>query len=243
MIEISNLSVSRGRKQIIKGLSFALPTQSWVGILGANGSGKTTLLEALSGRHEVDSGSIVIDGLECSHSRIQRVDRISIAPTIESLPSVLSVRQLIKLLSKTESRHARNLRRVLGIECILNKRIGDLSSGYKQRISILAAFLDDCNIVVLDEPFNWLDPVNAYDLKAALKQIVESGVTLLTALHDTATFVQHCDVGLLLDGNGRATEISSAMLQKNRTNAIAFENEIVQRLRESSDRQSISGKP
>ncbi len=232
MIELNNLTISRGQVQVLKNQSFSFPINSWIGVLGANGSGKTTLLDALSGRHQVDSGSVVIDGVDWAKNRLELAKQIGVAPTIDSLPSVLTVRQIIRLAKPSVVEIEQELLDALAIDSVLDQTIGTLSSGYRQRVCIYLAFLRQTSIVVLDEPFNWLDPVSAHDLKQALKTATKSGITLFTALHDTSTFVQYCDVGTLLSRHGKPTEISSKMMSEHRTNTVTFEKQIIQLLRD-----------
>jgi ABC-type multidrug transport system ATPase subunit len=84
------------------------------------------------------------------------------------------------------------------IDPLLHRWVGDCSAGMRQRAAIALAFAGGQSLVVLDEPFNWLDPVAAFDLRQALRTLVDGGLTLLTALHDLGTLATACDEGMML---------------------------------------------
>ena len=86
-------------------------------------------------------------------------------------------------------------------------------------------------LVILDEPFNWLDPLAAYDVRMALKSMVRDGLTLVTALHDLATLVSACDEGALLAGGRVAMRLDSAALTAALRDPLGFERETIDRLR------------
>src|SRR5207244_3060874 len=94
------------------------------------------------------------------------------------------------------------------------------------------AFVGAPPVVLLDEPFNWLDAAVAHDLKTALKAAVrDRGLTLLTALHDTAALAVWCDEGLLMAAGAFAGRFAAEDLARARTDLAGFETELVARLR------------
>ena len=104
----------------------------------------------------------------------------------------------------------RALRRALAFDPYIDQRIGTLSQGMRQRLAIFCAFLARPRAVLLDEPFNWLDPISAFDTKAALAGLVAQGLTLVTALHDIASLVRQCEAGLLLSDGRSASRLGAA---------------------------------
>ncbi len=82
----------------------------------------------------------------------------------------------------------------------------------------------------MDEPFNWLDPVCAYDLKTALSGLVAKGLTLITALHDLASWAMLCDHGILLTDGAVAADLSAAELIEGRRDIVCFERDIIGKL-------------
>lgn len=234
IIDISELSVSRGDATIIPGLSLSLSHGQWFGLMGANGSGKTTLLRALAGRLPIHHGSCRIAGIECADNRDHRARTIGFAPPIEYLPPSLTLRTLLELAGdpvEIQESRERDLWSALGIHALLDRAIAQYSSGMRQRAAIALAFAAERPLVVLDEPFNWLDPVAAFDARAVLSARVDEGLTLVTALHDLATLCSCCHEGAVM-AKGRITlELDRATLQNGRVDIANFEQKMIAALR------------
>lgn len=233
-IAITGLTVNRGGRPIVHNVSAAIAAASWFGVLGANGSGKTTLLRAIAGRLPVGGGSCMIFGDELSHDRSARGRAIGFALPIEYLPVLLKVRELLDLagdpVAVQQERNAA-LWHALGIAELLNVTVGVCSSGMLQRAALALAFAVPSRIVILDEPFNWLDPVAAFDVRAVLAGMVNEGLTVVTALHDLTTLCGFCDCGIVL-ANGRVSlQLDKARLCAGRDDAARFERELVAALR------------
>lgn len=124
-----------------------------------------------------------------------------------------------------------SLRTALGLDALLDRWIGDCSAGMRQRIAVAAAFAEGHALVVLDEPFNWLDPVAVFDLRHALRAMVDDGLTLLTALHDLGTLAAACDAGLMLADGRVAMTLDDALLRTAAQNPQAFERQTIDLLR------------
>ena len=93
------------------------------------------------------------------------------------------------------------------------------------------AFAVPSHIVILDEPFNWLDPVAAFDVRAALAGMVKEGLTLITALHDLTTLCGFCDSGIVLAKGRVSLQLDKPRLLAGRNDAARFERELVAALR------------
>lgn len=233
MLEIRNLISHHGRRKIINGVSVSVRGSSWFGIIGANGSGKTTFLKSISGRHSISSGSVLLNGKAIHLNRHNLAEGISFMPTINSLPNILTVDQVLNLVSPDVRNENNDIENVLDIASFRQNKIGQLSSGLKQRVCLGLAFRQNCKVVALDEPFNWLDPVCAFDLKELLSAKVKAGLTLVTAMHDISTFSRYCDSGLLMKQGGTVIEISSKTMTTYRDDPFGFEKMIVKRFREN----------
>lgn len=235
-VEIGELLVHRDGFRALDGVSLTLEGL-WTGIVGANGSGKTSLLRALAGRIDAAAGSIVVDGRDRIGDRAWRARSFGFAPEPASLPQTLTGRELFSLLAPEIPRPGEHdslarLRRALGFDSFLDRRIGTLSAGMRQRLAIFCAFLQRPRLAILDEPFNWLDPVCAFDTKEALKElVVREKLTLVTALHEMATLTGHCDRGLLLSGGKVGLELEAADLRAGARDYPAFEAGIIGLLR------------
>ena len=237
---LEGVAVDRGRLPVVRDLTYANDEAAWIGMIGANGSGKTTLLRALAGRLPIRAGSILLGGRDVSGDRGAHAQGIGFAVEGGFLPGDLSPRELFSIAATAgaaaDAAELRPLRQALGIDAFIDAKCSSLSAGMAQRVALFAAFLDLPGLVILDEPFNWLDPVTAYDVKQALVQLVrDQGVTLITALHDVATLTAYCTRGILLSAGRIALCLEAADLQAGRSDPAGFEAMVVARLRERSE--------
>lgn len=231
-----DLEVSISRHPIVRGVSFTAPAGAWFGLLGANGSGKTTLLRGLNGRLAIDAGSVRLGGEELAGDPPTLASRIGFAPPPDSLPEELSGRELLELLGRArraDPRQPKAIYEALDIGWLERGPIGVMSMGMRQRLCLHTAFIGAPRAMLLDEPFNWLDPVAAYDLKAALREWVGQGGVLVTALHDIAAFATRCDLGLLLHDGVVVKTFAADEIAKGRGDILAFEQSVYEAFRAS----------
>ena len=236
-INLAGATVERSGQRVVQGVDLTISHGSWFGLIGANGSGKTSLLRALAGRLPFASGSCRVDGEELTEDRAGRALRFGFSPPADKLPDALRGRDILELVGGSivdvRSRLG-TLHEALGLAPLLDRWIGDYSAGMRQRIAIAAAFAGGHGIVILDEPFNWLDPVAIFDLRGALREMVDGGLTLITALHDLGTLASVCDAGLMLADGKVALALDDDMLRTAAQNPQAFERQTIDRLRSGS---------
>ena len=238
-LKIEALVVDRGQRPVVRDFTYANEAPAWIGVIGANGCGKTTLLRAVAGRLPIRSGRILLDGRDFSADRAGRAERIGFAVEGAALPGDLSPAELFSFAAAgggaLDAPLLKPLRLALGIDRFLDRRCNSLSAGMAQRVALFAAFLDAPGMVILDEPFNWLDPVTAFDVKQALAELVRSGgMTIVTALHDVATLTGYCSRGLLLSAGRIALALEGDALAAGRADPAAFETMVVAKLREQN---------
>lgn len=247
-IRLRDVVVLRGGLPVVRGVTCDIRTGRWLGVIGANGSGKTTLLRAVAGRLPVASGRLLIGGddrivdraidriIDRTGDRAWRARHIGFAPDGAMLPDALSGDELFGILTDGKSRTAaapalRPLRDALGIDAIARHPIAACSAGMRQRIAIFCAFVGGQRTVILDEPFNWLDPLAAFDVRAALRALVDDGLTLVTALHDLTTLTSSCDAGMLMRDGGLALAIDEDEMKRAAKDPAAFERTTIEHLR------------
>jgi ABC-2 type transport system ATP-binding protein len=236
VIEAEDLSVERSGAPVVEGIGLFVARGSWFGVIGANGSGKTSLLRALGGRLPFAGGSCRIKGEEMAADRLARARRCGFAPPVEALPDHLRGREVLELVAGRADAIGGRLARLsgpLGLDALSSRWIGDCSAGMRQRIAIAAAFAGGHPIVILDEPFNWLDPVASFDLRGALREMVDDGLTLVTALHDLGTLATACDAGLMLAGGRAVLELDGDSLRAAALDPAGFERRTIDLLRAS----------
>lgn len=233
-ITLADVFVRRGAAPVIHGISVNVERARWLGVIGANGSGKTTLLRAIAGRLPIAAGRCRVDGIEMAGDRSARAQAIGFAPPIERLPALLTFRALLELAGEPIADQAQRndgLWSALNIAGLLDRTAGEASSGTRQRAAIALAFARPASIAILDEPFNWLDPVAAFDTRAALAAKVADGTTLITALHDLTTLCGFCHDGLVLS-DGRVTlRLDTPALREGQHDARRFEERMIAELR------------
>ncbi|KQN40697.1 ABC transporter [Sphingomonas sp. Leaf407] len=236
-IDLVGVAVERGGQRVVQGIELTIARGSWFGVIGANGSGKTSLLRALAGRLAFAGGSCRVDGEELVENRVARATRFGFAPPADKLPDALRTRDILDLVGggrEDVRRRLGGLYDALGLAALIDHWVGDCSAGMRQRIAIAAAFAGGHAHVILDEPFNWLDPVAVFDLRAALRGRVGAGLTLITALHDLHTLATACDAGLMLADGKVALALDEGRLRAAARDPQAFERQTIDRLRSAS---------
>lgn len=235
-LEIEQLYVDRGSAPAVLGVDYAIHEPGWIGLVGANGSGKTTLLRAIAGRLPIRSGRIAIGGVDLGTDRARRAKLVGFAIDNAMLPADLTPRELFALSAEAQGAidepALTQLRTALRFDSFIDRKCGSLSAGMAQRVALFAAFLDLPVGVILDEPFNWLDPLTAFDTKQALRELVTArGLTLITALHDISTLTAYCNRGILMSAGRIALTLEESELRAGLADPISFETRMVDRLR------------
>jgi ABC-type multidrug transport system ATPase subunit len=164
LVELRGISKSFGRRRVLERIDLTVGEGARVAVIGGNGSGKSTLL------------SIVANVIEADEGQIRRPERIGFAPEKPDLPDHLSVAEWIHLVASLKRAPSEYL---FGVDAFRHTRIGALSLGQRQRVSLAAAWLGDPRLLVLDEPTNGLD---AESREQVLEQL--NGRTALIATHD-----------------------------------------------------------
>ena len=234
-LTVESLGVRIGGREIVRQVDLHMAGPGWFGIMGANGGGKTTLLRSLAGRLPISAGRVSISGEEVTASPARRAELTGDAAPLETLPSSLTAAELIELVARSRGVRSSGgfLREELDIDRLRDKVVGAMSSGMRQRVAIHLAFVGDPDLVLLDEPFNWLDPVAAYDVKQRLNDYARSR-PLITALHDITTFATRCTAGLLLRDGTIARSFTADDLKQGATDIGGFERDLYAALKRNT---------
>ena len=195
-LELKNIDKSFGDKQVLKGVSFAAESGKAFGLLGRNGAGKTTSIRILMNVFPANSGEVLIDGKPIDYKKIQ----IGYLPEERGLyPKKLIIDQLVYFAElKGMGRKEAVLSVDAGLERLdmteyRNKRLDTLSKGNQQKIQLITALAHNPQIVILDEPFSGLDPVNAILLKDVVKEQIAQGKIVLFSSHQMSYIEEFCD--------------------------------------------------
>ena len=204
ILELRNIEKSFGEKKVLTGVSFKAEGGKAFGLLGRNGAGKTTSIRILMDVFPANSGEVLIDGQPIDYNKIG----IGYLPEERGLyPKKIIIDQLtyfaeLKGMSRKEAVKAIDywLER-LGMTEYRNKKLETLSKGNQQKIQLITALAHNPDIVILDEPFSGLDPVNAMLLKDVVKEQIANGKIVLFSSHQMSYIEEFCDsIAILNNG-------------------------------------------
>ena len=203
VLELRNIEKSFGDKKVLKGVSLAAQSGKAFGLLGRNGAGKTTSIRIMMNVFPAESGEVLIDGKPIDYEKI----KFGYLPEERGLyPKKKIIDQLVYF---AELKGMKNNEAVSSIDYWLerldmkkyrNKRLDTLSKGNQQKIQLITAIAHDPDIVILDEPFSGLDPVNAMLLKDVVKETIEKGKIVLFSSHQMNYIEEFCDNIAIING-------------------------------------------
>ena len=202
-LELKGIDKSFGEKRVLKGVSFTAEGGRAFGLLGRNGAGKTTTIRILMNVFPADAGEVLLDGVAVDYGRIG----IGYLPEERGLyPKKKIIDQLVffaelKGMGKSEATQAIDywLDR-LGMTEYRAKRLDTLSKGNQQKIQLITALAHDPDVVILDEPFSGLDPVNAMLLKDVVREQIQKGKIVLFSSHQMSYIEEFCDDIAIING-------------------------------------------
>ena len=204
ILELKNIEKSFGDKKVLTGVSFKAEGGKAFGLLGRNGAGKTTSIRILMDVFPANSGEVLIDGHPIDYNKIG----IGYLPEERGLyPKKIIIDQLtyfaeLKGMSRKAAVQSIDywLGR-LGMTEYRNKKLETLSKGNQQKIQLITALAHDPDIIILDEPFSGLDPVNAMLLKDVVKEQIAKGKIVLFSSHQMGYIEEFCDsIAILNNG-------------------------------------------
>ncbi len=201
-LEVKDLRKSFGDKEILHGISFSIESGKALGLLGRNGAGKTTTIRILMDVFRADSGTVTVDGRPFHPKKF----RIGYLPEERGLYPKKGVQeQLIYLAQLRGSSHAdakeqsmRWLKR-LGVEEYAQRKLETLSKGNQQKVQLAQTLVCDPDLVILDEPFSGLDPVNSQILKDVIQEQIEAGKLVIFSSHQMSYVEEFCEDIVLIN--------------------------------------------
>ncbi|MDL2252955.1 ATP-binding cassette domain-containing protein [Ruminococcaceae bacterium OttesenSCG-928-I18] len=204
VFQIEDIHKSFGKKQVLKGIDFSAQSGQAFGLLGRNGAGKTTTIRIIMNVFPADSGSVLLDGAPFSKSGLQ----IGYLPEEHGLYPKIKVREQLIYLAELRGVSGKKAKQSidywvarLGMQEYANRKLDTLSKGNQQKIQLVAALMADPAMVILDEPFSGLDPVNAALLKDVVKELIEKGKIVLFSSHQMSYVEEFCDaIAILHEG-------------------------------------------
>jgi len=203
-VEIEHVTKTFGRQIAVNDLSLAVPVGSVYGFIGPNGSGKTTSLRMIMRIFMPDRGRIRVLGGESSSSAN---DRVGYLPEERGLYKNMRIRDLLRFYSRLKGHNPSRdeidawIER-MGLSAAAGKKVQQLSKGMAQKVQFIATVISKPQLVLLDEPFSGLDPVNAVVLRDMVLQLRREGTTVIFSTHDMAVAERMCDrIFMIYNGN------------------------------------------
>ena len=202
MLKVENISKSYGSNLAVDNLSFTVKNGEIFGLLGANGAGKTTTFRIIMGLLDLDNGSVTLDNQKIDYSI---TDKIGFVTEERSLLTKMTVKEQIIyygiLKGMTEDEILDKLDICLEkfqITEYNNRKIKELSKGNQQKIQFISAVINNPKLLILDEPFTGLDPVNVEMFKEAIYELQKEGCSIIFSSHQMEHIERFCEKLIIL---------------------------------------------
>jgi ABC-2 type transport system ATP-binding protein len=194
-VELDNITKTFGETHAVDNLSLSVPKGSIYGFIGPNGSGKTTTLRMIMNIFYPDSGKILLFGGRTTGAANERIGYL---PEERGLYKNMKVREILQFYGKLKSGRdvtgaVDRWMEKLDLSGWKNSKVGALSKGMSQKVQFLATVVADPELIILDEPFTGLDPVNTEMIRDAVLELREKGATVIFSTHDMSMAERMCD--------------------------------------------------
>ena len=222
-ITVSNLTKIYGEQKAINGISFKVGKGEIVGFLGPNGAGKSTTMKILTGYLEADGGVAEVCDTTVSTSSIATKKKIGYLPEANPLYFDMYVREYLEFVAGVHEIESKNLKEkiqevitTVGLTPEANKKIGQLSKGYKQRVGLAAALIHDPEVLILDEPTSGLDPNQIVEIREVIKRLGKDK-TVLFSSHILQEVQAICDRVIIINKGNIVADDTLSSLQSGTT--------------------------
>ncbi|MBS4538934.1 ATP-binding cassette domain-containing protein [Clostridium sp. D2Q-11] len=204
-LEVKNLYKSFTNTEVLHGISFSVESGRALGLLGRNGAGKTTTIRIIMNLFEANKGEVLLDGnkfIRQNHHIGYLPEERGLYPKKKVLEQLIYLGQLRGLSSKNSKENALYWLNRLGVEEYKDKKLETLSKGNQQKVQLAETFLTNPDIVILDEPFSGLDPVNSQILKDIINEMIKENKLLIFSSHQMGYVEEFCEeIALINKGN------------------------------------------
>lgn len=203
-LQLNNIAKYFGDKPVLNGISLHVDAGRAFGLLGRNGAGKTTTIRILMNVFPPTSGNVTLDGNPIDYAKTKFgylpeerglypkktiVEQLTYFAMLKGMDKAAAVASVDKWLAR------------LDMSAYHDKRLDTLSKGNQQKIQLISALTHDPDVVILDEPFSGLDPVNAMLLKDVVRETIDKGKIVLFSSHQMNYIEEFCDdIAILADG-------------------------------------------
>ena len=224
MLEVKKIVKKYGNNTAVDNLSFSVADGEIFGLLGENGAGKTTTFRVIMGLLEPNSGSVLLDHEKIDYSK---TDKIGFVTEERSLLTKLTVQEQIEFYATLKGMERQEIDKLLDewlerfeITSYKNRKIKELSKGNQQKIQFISAVIHEPKLLILDEPFTGLDPINVKLMKEAIIDLKNKGCSIIFSSHQMEYIEDFCEkLVILVKGKpileGNLKDIKESYAKKN----------------------------
>src|SRR5688500_2416882 len=217
-VEVKGLTKIYGEQRAVDNISFQITKGEIVGVLGPNGAGKSTTMKMITGYLAPDEGDITVSGLDVKKDPLESKKKIGYLPESNALYYDMYVKEYLAFIASVHSINSQQstVNRIIetvGLTPEKNKKIGQLSKGYKQRVGIAAALLHNPEVLILDEPTSGLDPNQIVEIRQVIKEQGKDK-TVLFSSHILQEVEAICDRVIIINKGKIVADDKLSNLQK-----------------------------
>ena len=207
MLKIEHLNKSYGEKKAVDDLSLHIAPGEIYGFIGHNGAGKTTTLKSVAGILRYDSGEIFVDGVSLRENPLECKRRIAYIPDNPDLYEYMTGIQYLNFIADIfgiapaeRKERIRKYADLFELTKDLGNSIASYSHGMRQKLAIIAAWIHQPRLILMDEPFVGLDPKAAHLLKGMMRELCEAGGAIFFSTHVLEVAEKLCDKVAIIKG-------------------------------------------
>lgn len=201
ILDIQNLHKSFDGKEVLHGISFSVKSGKALGLLGRNGAGKSTTIRILMDVFKANEGTMKIDG-KIFHPKDYNIGYLpeerGLYPKKKVSEQLIFLSQLRGLSNKEAKDNVKKWLKRLGIEEYEHRVLDTLSKGNQQKVQLAQTLMCDPDIIILDEPFSGLDPVNSQILKDVIEEQIQEGKLVIFSSHQMNYVEEFCEEIVIL---------------------------------------------
>ncbi|HIU74730.1 MAG TPA: ATP-binding cassette domain-containing protein [Candidatus Pelethocola excrementipullorum] len=204
-LEVKNIRKSFGDKEVLHGISFAVESGSALGLLGRNGAGKTTTIRILMDVFKGDEGQVLLDGVRFNPKKLgigYLPEERGLYPKKKVGEQIIYLAQLRGMGPKEAKESMKKWLARLEVSEYENRQLETLSKGNQQKVQLAQTLVCNPQIIILDEPFSGLDPVNSQVLKDVILEEIQNGKLVIFSSHQMSYVEEFCkDIIIINKGN------------------------------------------
>lgn len=195
-LEVKNITKSFGDTEVLRGISFSVESGKALGLLGRNGAGKTTTIRILMDVFHANGGEITLDGKSFDPRKVQigyLPEERGLYPKRKVLEQMVYLAMLRGVSRKAAAANAKRWLERLEVSQYQDRLLETLSKGNQQKVQLASTLVCDPEIVILDEPFSGLDPVNSQILQEVVQELIHDGKIVIFSSHQMSYVEEFCE--------------------------------------------------